>query len=92
MTFMSGGYGRFNRYETRLKKAKSLQDLPEPILNLFNLVVLLTDIEFKHERQKTLDQSQGQSYGVHAMKEALPDQIILADDTLEGSHRRGLPA
>jgi hypothetical protein len=88
---MHGVYGRFNRYETRLKKAKSLQDLPEPILNLFNLAVLLIDIEFRHEREKTLDLSQGQGYGVHAMKKDLPDQIILADDTLEGSHRRGLP-
>jgi hypothetical protein len=89
---MPKAYGQFNRYKVRLDKAKSLQDLPEPILNLFNLAVLLTDIEFKYAYKKTLDWSQGRGYGVHAMKEALPDQIILADDTLEGSHRRGLSA
>jgi hypothetical protein len=88
---MSGVYGQFNRYKAQLERAKSLQDLPEPVLNLFNLAVLLTDIEFKHEHKKTLDWSQGRGYSVHTMKEVLPDQISLADDTLEGSHQRGLP-
>lgn len=78
---------KWDKHYTALEKAKSLNDLPEPLITLLNLTSLLIDIEFKKNGDKSLDWSRGRGYSVRAMKEVLPDQLTPADKALEGSQQ-----
>jgi hypothetical protein len=78
---------KWDKYYTALERAKSLNDLPEPLITLLSLTSLLIDIEFKKNGDKSLDWNHGRSYRAQDMKEALPDQLTPADRALEGSQQ-----
>lgn len=76
-----------DQYNAAIRAAKSMGDLPEPLMTLLNLASLLVDIEFRKDSDKSLDWSRGRRYRVVTMKEVLPDQLTPADKALEGSQQ-----
>jgi hypothetical protein len=84
-----GNPAKIARFVARQGSSKSLDSLSTEALTLFNFLVLVVDIRYRHRYGKSIEWQDGKGYsdGV-SEKEVLADQIPSVDTGLLGFSRR----
>lgn len=71
-------------YSKEFEKAKTSLDLSTEAQTLFNFLVLVVDINYRHRYGSKIEPQRGRGYNKDTTKEVLADQISSVDDGLLG--------